>query len=107
MSRSVLLTPPAEDWWCPNCGKTDTIPHDPHPHIRYHTCPKLRYLSAPMVRKGTSARVTVNESEDYVGGRLVQTDPERGRPLLSITTERADGSNDCIVFPHTATARLR
>ncbi|MDU9765500.1 hypothetical protein RGC28_08555, partial [Helicobacter pylori] len=71
----------------------------------YHTCPRLRYLSAPMVRKGTSAKVTLTEREDYIGNEAVQLDPERGRPVLSITTTRADGSNDVVVFAPTATAK--
>jgi hypothetical protein len=92
------------DWYCPSCGLTDTT-RDTGPHIRYHTCPKLRYLSAPMVRKGVSAKVELHEPEDYVGDRLVQRDPERRRPVMSITTTRADGSNDCVVLAPTATAK--
>ena len=90
------------DWYCPSCGKTDRTPAQVGPHIRYHTCPRLRYLSAPMVRRGTSAKVTIVEREDYVGSELVQVDPERGRPVMSIVTTRDDGSNDVVVFAPTA-----
>lgn len=92
------------DWYCPNCGKTDQTANA-GPHIRYHVCPRLRMLSAPMVRKGTGAKVTIAEREDYVGNELVQLDPERGRPVMSITTTRDDGSNDVVVFAPTATSK--
>lgn len=91
-------------WYCPNCGKTDQTENS-GPHIRYHTCPKLRFLSAPMVRTGTKAKVTIEERQDYVGNELVQLDPELGRPVMSITTTRADGSNDVVVFAATATSK--
>lgn len=94
------------DWYCPNCGATDRT-NEPQPHTRYHTCPKLRYLSAPLVPVGTKAQVTINEREDYVGKEIVQLDPERGRPVMSIVTTREDGTNDAIVFAPAATVRGR
>ena len=101
---TVPLLATVTDWYCPNCGKTDQT-RNAGPHIRYHPCPRLRMLSAPMVRAGTSAKVTLREREDYVGNELVQLDPEMGRPVMSITTERADGSSDVVVFAPTATAK--
>ena len=103
MATPALLSSVTE-WYCPNCGKTDQT-RDTGPHIRYHTCPRLRMLSAPMVRQGTSAKVTLAERMDYVGKEAVQLDPERSRPVMSITTTRADGSSDVVVFAPTATAR--
>lgn len=92
------------EWFCPNCGATDTTT-EARPHARYHTCPKLRYLSAPMVKKGTRARVYLRERDDYVGDELVQLDPELGRPVMSIVTERDEGQ-DVVVFAPTAVARM-
>lgn len=89
-------------WTCPNCGATATT-NEPRPHTKFHTCPKLRFLTAPMVPAGTKAKVVAHEREDYVGSELVQTD-EAGRPVMSITTERDDGQ-DAVVFAPTATAR--
>jgi hypothetical protein len=44
------------------------------------------------------------ERADYVGAeRGVRYDGE-GRPVMSVITDRWDGSNDCAVFPPTATA---
>ncbi len=102
MPAALLST--ITDWYCPNCGKTDQT-RNTGPHIRYHPCPKLRFLSAPMVPKGTGAKVTLHEREDYVGSERVQVDPELGRPVMSITTTRDDGSNDVVVFAPLATAR--
>ena len=49
----------------------------------------------------------LREREDYVGKEQEQLDPERGRPVMSIVTERGDGSNDVMVFAPAATARGR
>ena len=43
-------------WYCPNCKAQDTTT-EPKPHSRFHTCPKLRGLSAPMLPIGTKAKV--------------------------------------------------
>jgi hypothetical protein len=90
-------------WRCPNCGKTD-VTNEPRPHTRMHTCPKLRFLSAPMLPEGTDAKVELAEWQDYVGKEIVQRDPERGRPIQSITVTR-DRGQDAIVFAPTARAR--
>ena len=91
------------EWHCPNCGKRDRT-QNVGPHIRYHTCPRLRYLSAPMVRAGTHAKVEIREREDYVNGERVQLDPELGRPVMSIVTTR-DNGQDCVVLAPSATSK--
>lgn len=78
-------------WICPNCkkeGTTGAVVGTP-----MHICPKLRYLAAPMVPKGTPAKVELQEREDYVGNEAVQLDPERRRPVMSITTVRDRGKD--------------
>jgi hypothetical protein len=99
----VKLISPVVEWECPACGRTDQT-RDPRPHTRMHVCPKTRYLTTPMVRAGTKARIVLKEREDYVGTEKVQLDPERGRPVMSLITERADGSNDVRVYAPTASA---
>lgn len=91
-----------QTWRCPACGLEERTPPRPN---RFHTCPKLRFMTAPMVLAGTDAKVTIVERQDYVGKERVMLDPELGRPVMSIVTERADGSNDVMVFAPTATAR--
>jgi hypothetical protein len=89
-------------WGCPNCGaeyrSSRILPN------RFHVCPKLRYLTAPMVPAGTRAKVELREREDYVNGDTVQLDPELGRPVMSIVTTR-DTGQDCVVLAPAATAK--
>lgn len=99
-----ILALPVTDWYCPNCGQTDQT-REPRQHVRYHTCPKLRFLSAPMYPKGTAAKVELHEREDYVGTEHPQLDPELGRPVMNIVTTRDDGT-DCMVFAPVAMAHI-
>jgi hypothetical protein len=100
----MLLTA-VRRWTCPNCTFED-VTTEAEPHSRFHTCRGLKGLSAPMVPAGTRCKVEAREREDYVGSELVQTDGE-GRPVMSIVTERWDGSNDVAVLAPCATADLR
>ena len=99
---AVLLTP-ARRWYCPNCLRED-VTHEARPHSRFHVCPKLRGLTAPMLPAGTKAKVQAVERQDYVGTDQVQLDPERGRPVMAVVTTR-DNGQDVAVFAPTATAR--
>jgi hypothetical protein len=91
-------------WYCPNCLLEDTTT-DPRPHSRFHTCPKMGNLTAPMLPAGTKAKVTAHERDDYVGNDIVRLNDD-GRPVMSITTEREDGQ-DVVVFAPTATASAK
>ena len=96
----------AREWYCPNCGQAATLPF-PKPKQTYmHTCPRLRYLSAPLLPRGTAAKVEIVERGDYVGRESVQLDPDRGRPVQSIITTR-DKGQDAIIFAPVATATAR
>lgn len=86
------------EWYCPNCGATDETTES-RPHSRYHTCPKLLMMSAPMLLKGTKAKVEAKEREDYIGNDKVQL--FNGRPIMSIVTTR-DNGQDAVVFAPTA-----
>lgn len=99
----IPLLQPTQHWYCPNCKRED-VTHEARPHSRFHVCPKLRGLTAPMVPAGTKAKVELTEREDYVGTDRVQLDPERKRPVMNITTTRDDGQ-DVAVFAPTATGR--
>jgi hypothetical protein len=87
------------EWYCPNCGLTDQTRGPVQ--SRFHPCPKLRGLAAPLIRTGIKAKVTAHEREDYVGSALVHRD-QSGRPVFLIQTTRDDGT-DAVVFPDTAT----
>ena len=99
---TVPILVPIRHWYCPNCGFTD-MTKEARPHTRFHTCPKLRGLSAPMLPAGVAAKVTAHEREDYVNGEDVQVDENR-RPVMSIVTTRDEGQ-DVVVFAPTAHAR--
>lgn len=100
--RLPILAPPIVDWYCPQCGYTDQT-RVAGPHQRWHTCPKLRMMSTPMLPKGTAGKIVAHDRADYVAGELVQTDPA-GRPIMSLETIR-DNGNDVVVFAPTAQAR--
>ena len=72
------------------------------PHTQMHPCPKLRGLIAPMVPAGTAAKIELREREDYVNGDKVQLDPEKGRPVMSLTTT-TDKGQDVRVYAPAAT----
>lgn len=91
-------------WFCPNC-KFEDVTSEVRPHTRFHNCVALAGISAPMFPKGTKVKVTAVEREDYIGpDQLVRRDAN-GRPIMSVITEREDGT-DVMVFAPTALARL-
>lgn len=100
MSKLPLVLP-THEWVCPNCSATD-VTHDLRPHVRYHVCSGLQFLTAPMLLKGTKAKVEAHEREDYIGedeGHVFLS--AEGRPIMSIVTTRDDGQ-DAMVFAPTA-----
>jgi hypothetical protein len=101
--RPVLLTAPELRWECPSCG-LQHVTRETRPHTPMHNCTKLRGLTAPFVQvhgtelKKHSTRHVVNVRGDYIGeDQGIKFDAE-GTAIMSINTERADGSNDCHVF---------
>ncbi|HEY4632314.1 MAG TPA: hypothetical protein VIH00_00230 [Candidatus Limnocylindrales bacterium] len=88
-------------WECPNCTTVQRTT-EPRPHTRFHPCPGLHGLTAPMVPAGTRCKVETREREDYVGDEQVRL--HEGRPVMSVVTTRDDGQ-DVAVFAPTATAR--
>jgi hypothetical protein len=101
---SVFALASERRWECPNCELTD-VTHEAIPHTRFHNCPGLAGLTAPMVPAGTRCKVEAVERGDYVRDQLVQTDGD-GRPVMSVVTTRDDGT-DAAVFAPTATVNLR
>jgi hypothetical protein len=103
MSGPVLLAPPERRWECPNCDLKQ-VTHESDPHVRFHSCPGLRGLTAPMVSAGTACKVVAVEREDYVGHELAQTD-DAGRPVMAVVTVRDEGM-DCAVLAPCATVAI-
>ena len=98
---SVPLLQPHQDWTCPNCTHVDRT-FEAEPHTRFHACPGLKGLTAPMVPAGIRAKVEAVERGDYIGSEHVQTDGE-GRPVMAVNVTRDDG-NDVAVFAPLAVA---
>lgn len=92
---------------CPQCGKTDRVKDMTDKSARMHPCPKLRGLITAMVREDASAEIVLAEREDYIGDKVVQLDPERGRPVMSMSTNYSDGRNDLVVYAPAASVKLR
>lgn len=87
----------ARYWYCPNC---DVEARSVDSSLPMHRCGGISGLTAPLILRGTTAKTTVNDREDYVGKELVQTDAE-GRVVMSTTTTRDDGE-DCTIYVSTA-----
>jgi len=98
-----MILSPVRRWECPNCSMTD-VTTKPVAN-RYHPCAGVAGLMAPMVPAGTRAKVTAVEREDYIGKEKVQLAPN-GRPVMSVVTERPDGSNDVMVFAPSAVGKV-
>lgn len=100
---AVLLGDGRRRWECPNCTTTDVT----RARIgnRFHTCPGLRGLTAPLLPAGTAAKVEARERDDYVGRDMVQADGE-GRPVMSVVTTRDEGQDVAVLAP-CATGSLR
>jgi len=90
-------------WVCPNC-KVQDVTREARPHTRFHACAGLRGLTAPLVEAGDRVKVTVREREDYIGDEIVTS--VEGRPIMSVLTEREDGSNDVVVFAPAAHGKV-
>ena len=95
-----------QDWECPNCGRTERTRPLPPNATRFHPCPRLHMLTAPLVRAGTDCKVEAVEREDYLAGEIQRTGDD-GKSYAGVRTERADGSNDLAAFAPLARASIR
>lgn len=90
-----------QDWYCPNCGLTDRTPPMVPNATRFHTCPKLHMLTAPLIRAGSDCKVVAVERGDYLRDAEQRTGDD-GKVYMGVQTIRADGSNDVAVFAEPA-----
>ena len=98
-----LLRQPFEDWYCPNCGIAERTAALPPDSTRYHTCPRLHMLTAPLVRANVYAKVEAEEREDYLRDEVQETGDD-GHPYMAVRTTRDDG-DDLMVNPGLAYLR--
>lgn len=87
-------------WECRNCSRRAVtrglIPN------RFHDCPGLHGLVAPLIREGSDCRVIAVERGDYLRNEQQRTGDD-GKPYMAVVTEYADGHTDAAVFPAVAT----
>lgn len=86
-------------WFCPTCDAAARTVDTKLPH---HPCPGRAGLMLPLLREGERSRLVQVDRDDYVGNDIVTTD-ETGRPIMAVTVEHDDGSEDRTVFAPTAT----
>ena len=108
----IPVLDPTRWWECPSCGRQETT-REARPHAPFHACTAQRGAWVPSVEvhnnhglARAAVRHVVRPREDYVAGEIGLRYDEAGTPVMSVVTERADGSNDCAVFPPTARATL-
>ena len=94
------------DWYCPNCSCRETTAPLPPGSSRYHNCPGLHSLSAPLVAAGTRCKVTAEERQDYLNGDL-QAMGDDGIAYMAVRTTHHDGREDLMVNAGLARASLR
>lgn len=111
MNEPVLLDP-EKHWECASCG-VQHVTIDYRVTTPLHPCSKLNGMEVPFTEvppgqeklRRFSARHVLKEREDYIGQEQVQM--HNGRPIMALSTERPDGSNDLRVYAPTSFASLR
>lgn len=102
---AVPLLESWQDWECPNCHTTERTRALPPGASRFHNCPALHDLSAPLVRAGTDCKVVAEERADYLNGEVQATGSD-GKPYMAVRTVRDDGE-DLAVNAGLAQAEMR
>lgn len=109
---NAVMLDPERHWQCPSCG-LQHVTREHRPHVPMHPCRGLRGILTPYVEvppgmaelRKHSVRHVAKVREDFVGSEIVRKDAD-GRPIMAVSTERADGSNDLHVFAPTASGSV-
>src|SRR5689334_13488304 len=102
---TVPLLEAWQDWSCPACGREERTRPLPPNGTRFHPCPKLHGLTAPLVRAGTDCTLRAIERGDYLR-KAEQRTGDDGKPYMAVETIYGDGRNDVAVFAEPAIARF-
>lgn len=100
---AVPILNASQAWVCPNCDANE-MTREPVTN-RFHACPGLHMLTAPLIRSGTAAKVVAEVRDDYLAGEEQETGDD-GKPYMAVRTVRDDGE-DLIVNAGVARAELR
>jgi hypothetical protein len=92
------------DWHCPNCRIELMAPVPPPGQVKFHVCPSLHGLTAPLIRQGVACKVEAEERQDYLNGE-VQAMGDDGKAYMAVRTTRDDGC-DLAVNAGLAQARI-
>jgi len=108
----VLLQSPEKHWECPSCGRQH-VTHTSAVTSELHPCPAMKGMVVPFVEVESNAGIKKNsmrhvaiEREDWVGEEKGIRFDADGRAIMSVHTEKSDGSHDTHVFAPSAHARL-
>jgi hypothetical protein len=93
-------------WSCPNCWVNVWLPLPPPGQAKFHVCPGLHGLTAPLIRDGDRVRVTAEERQEYLGREVQATGDDDGKPYMAVRTEHDDGHTDLAVNAGLAQARI-
>lgn len=103
----VILEPPVQRWECAHCNTRAVTRGEPN---RFHMCPGLKGIMAPMTLEEERGKLLVRAKvrEDYEGSdaRGVQRD-EDGRPIMAVETVHDDGHTDLAVLATCINMRLK
>jgi hypothetical protein len=102
---TAVLLDAWQDWECPNCHLAERTRPLPPNASRFHQCPKLHMLVAPLLRAGADCKVVAHVRGDYLNGETQRTGDD-GRPYMSVETVHADGHTDVAVNAGLATAHI-
>lgn len=96
-----------EDLHCPNCGLEERVsPPLAMGSSRFHNCPRLHDLSAPLERVDEDFAVRAVEREDYLG-EDTQAMGSDGKAYMAVRTDYADGRSGLAVNAGLAHGELR
>jgi hypothetical protein len=73
-------------WCCPNCWITASSPPLPPGTRKFHVCPGLHGLTAPLAEAGVRCQVTAEERQP---GSLTRVRKNRTRPWHSVRQARS------------------
>lgn len=93
----VVLLDQRREWECKRCNARD-VTRETQPHTRFHNCPGMGGITAPLTEVGTSCKVEAVVREDYVGDEQVTYDDD-GRPVMAVVTTRDNGNDVAVMAP--------
>ena len=86
------------NWQCNSCGMQHVEPARAEVITPMHACGGMAGAWVPFVPANSTARLRVEERQDYIGKDTPFVDA-KGRPIMSVYTMREDGEDCHILAP--------